>query len=478
MNGPGDTSESVADPRKRVLIIGGGLAGLAVAEGLAEQFPERFAIRLLEAKRTTGGRAGSFMDTTTGASVDYCQHVAMGCCTNFLGLMQRRGLSNQLHRYSQLQLYHPDFPVSTFGPSQWLPPPLHLMPALSALRYLSRTQRRQIRRGLFRLFRSRSEQLTGRIAEDWLREHGQNPDTIRDFWGVIVVSALGESIDRVSLAAVRKVFVDGFAAARGASDVLVPKLPLVELIGERLTAEIRGLGVEIVTGQRVRQIIDSGNAGSVVTAGGEIHHADHVVVAVPWHSLANLIPQGTVVEAERLTSLPSSPISGLHLWFDRQITDLPHAVMVGTVSQWIFRQPWGTEDSSKGFYYQVVISASQSARCLPRQQLIETVIGELQHAFPAAKEANLRQSKVVTDPQSIFSISPEFEAIRPPSQTQLSWLHLAGDWIATGWPATMEGAVISGRMAAANILEAESLGSLEVDSGLRWGWLARQLIQL
>ena len=476
MSGPSGSQESVSDPKKRVLIVGGGLAGLAAAEGLVEQFSERFEIRLLEAKHTTGGRAGSFLDAKTSDSVDYCQHVAMGCCTNFLGLMQRRGLSNQLHRYTRLKFYHPDFPVSTFGPTAWLPPPLHLMPALSALRYLSSSQRRQIRHGLFRLFRSRPEQVTGRIAEAWLRAHGQTPDTIKDFWGVIVVSALGESIDRVSASAIRKVFVDGFAAARGASDILVPKMPLVKLIGEKLTAEIRGLGVEIGTRQRVRKIVQNGNAGSVVMASGETHFADHVVLAVPWHTMAKIIPQGSVAEADRLTSLPSSPISGLHLWFDRQITDLPHAVLVGTVAQWVFRQPWGTEDPAKGFYYQVVISASQSARGLPRDELIETVLGELRHAFPAARHAELRQSRVVTDPQSVFSISPEFEAIRPPSQTRLSWLHLAGDWIATGWPATMEGAVISGRMAAASILKKESLGELAVDSGLRRGWLARHLI--
>ena len=476
MSGPQVTEEPGSGCQKRVLIVGGGLAGLAVAEGLAEQHSQRFEIRLLEAKRTTGGRAGSFQDAITDASVDYCQHVAMGCCTNFLGLMQRRGLSNQLHRYNRLKFCHPDFPVSTFQPTAWLPPPLHLMPALSALRYLTRPQRRQIRQALFRLFRSRPEQVTGRIAEVWLREHGQTPDTIRDFWAVIVVSALGESIDRVSLSAVRKVFVDGFAAARGASDVLVPKMPLVKLIGEKLTAEIGEMGVEVRTGKRVRQVVHAGSAGSVLTADGETYFADHVVLAVPWHNVANLIPQGAVADKNRWTALPSSPISGLHLWFDRQITDLPHAVLVGTVAQWVFRQPWGLENPSNGFYYQVVISASQSARGLPRDELIETVLEELRHAFPMARHAELRSSRVVTDPQSVFSISPEIEAIRPPSSTRLPWLHLAGDWIATGWPATMEGAVISGRMAAASILKQESLGELGVDSGLRRGWLARQLI--
>ena len=463
--------------KKRVLIVGGGLAGLATAESLAVFCPDRFDILLLEAKRTTGGRAGSFQDSKTGGTVDYCQHVAMGCCTNFLGLLQRQGLDDQLHRYTRLKFFHPDYAVSTFGASSWLPAPFHLMSALSGLRYLNRSQRRQIKRALLRLFRTSSAEVGDTLAESWLFAQGQDKTTIRDFWSVIVVSALGESIDRVSLAAVRKVFVDGFAAARGASDVLVPKLPLVELIGGQLTAAIERLGVEVRTGQVVRQISPDRNPVIVTTADGVGHHADHVVVAVPWHSVNDLLPSGAVEKAEFLNNSPASPISGLHLWFDRQITDLPHAVLVGTVAQWVFRQPWDDEQASSGFYYQVVISASQSARCLPRQELIEIVMAELQHAFPRARRAKLVQSKVVTDPKSVFSITPQFEALRPPSQTSLPWLHLAGDWIATGWPATMESAVISGRMAAASLVESEFGGKLEVEAGLTRNWLSRQLIK-
>lgn len=473
----GARSVEATDPKKRVVIVGGGLAGLSAAECLSRNCSDRFDVLLLEAKRSTGGRAGSFQDSKTGGTVDYCQHVAMGCCTNFLGLLERQGLDAQLHRYTRLQFFHPDYPASTFESSRWLPAPFHLMPALSGLRYLNRAQRRQIKRALFKLFRTSPAELGDALAERWLSSHGQDLNTIRDFWSVIVVSALGESIDRVSLAAVRKVFVDGFAAARGASDVLVPKLPLVELIGGHLTSAIERLGVEVKTGQVVRQISAESTGGMVVTADGVVHQADHVVIAVPWHSVNDLIPAAAVKRSEILAASPASPISGLHLWFDRQITDLPNAVLVGSVAQWVFRQPWEEDQASAGFYYQVVISASQSARCLPRQELIEIVMNELQHAFPAARQATLVQSKVVTDPKSVFSITPQFDGLRPPSRTGLPWLHLAGDWIATGWPATMESAVISGRMAASSLVEREFGGKLEVDAGLPRNWLTRQLIK-
>ena len=461
-------------PKKRVLIVGGGLAGLATAECLARNHSDRFEISLLEAKRTTGGRAGSFQDSKTAGTVDYCQHVAMGCCTNFLGLLERQGLDDQLHRYTRLNFFHPEYPVSTFAPSRWLPAPFHLMPALSNLRYLNRSQRRQIKYALFRFFRTSSEDLGDSLAETWLEAHGQDKTTIRDFWSVIVVSALGEAIERVSLAAVRQVFVDGFAAAHGASDVLVPKLPLADLIGGQLTAAIEQLGVEVKPGHVVRQISTD---KKVVTADGQMLAADHVVIAVPWHAVNELVPPDAVEKSESLAAAPASPISGLHLWFDRQITDLPHAVLVGTVAQWVFRQPWEDKQVSAGYYYQVVISASKSARCLPRQELIDIVLRELQNTFPEAQSANLVQSKVVTDPKSVFSVTPQFEELRPPSRTGLPWLHLAGDWVATGWPATMESAVISGRMAAASVVQSEFGGDLEVDAGLPRSWLARCLIK-
>ena len=469
--------ERTTASKKRVLIVGGGLAGLATAEGLAGNYPDHFDILLLEAKRTTGGRAGSFQDNNTGGTVDYCQHVVMGCCTNFLSLLERQGLGGQLHRYSQLKFFHPDHPVSTFEPSRWLPAPFHLMPALAGLRYLNRVHRRQIKQALLRLFRTSSTELGDTLAEAWLEAHGQDKTTIENFWSVIVVSALGESIDRVSLAAVRKVFVDGFAAARGASDVLVPKLPLAELIGGQLTAAIERQGVEVKTGQMVRKISSDVKSALVTTADGLVHHADHVVVAVPWHTVSDMLPTGAVENMEDLATAPASPISGLHLWFDRQITKLPHAVMVGTIAQWVFRQPWQDDHTTAGFYYQVVISASQSARGLPKQELIENVIGELRHAFPEARKAELLQSKVVTDPKSVFSITPQFEEIRPPSRTGLRWLHLAGDWIATGWPSTMESAVISGRMAAASLVASELGGKLDVNAGLKRNWMTRQLIK-
>ncbi|MEO1614588.1 MAG: hydroxysqualene dehydroxylase HpnE [Planctomycetota bacterium] len=487
----------------RVVIVGGGLAGLAAAETLSRTFKgddrERPEIVVLEAKRTAGGRAGSYYDGASGQEVDYCQHAAMGCCTNFLDLMRRLELDGCFRRWSRLHFLHPDTPNSEFAPSTWLPPPLHLLPCLAGLRFLSRSQQREIRRGLWKLMRTPADSLRDVLAVDWLHQARQSAETVSAFWDVILISALGEKTEHVSMAAARKVLIDGFAAARGASDVLVPRLPLSELLGRRSVEQLTKRGVKVMTGVTVRGI-----ETQCVNTGDGSYSADAVISAVPWYRLGSLFenwpPQdrGLLSDVKRLSQIPTSSISGLHLWFDRAITDLEHAVMVGTTAQWLFRDPCDDpasreEDAGNSVvdrethYYQVVISASAEVISRGKEAVLNKVLGELRAAFPPAATASLRRWRLVTDPKSVFSVNPQVESLRPPQTTDFEWLFLAGDWTQTGWPATMEGAVISGRMAAKGVLEFlrgsgflpanAALKEPLVDRGLRKGFLARCLIR-
>ncbi|QEG02553.1 15-cis-phytoene desaturase [Stieleria maiorica] len=467
-----------------VVIVGAGLAGMSAAETLSRVHPE-LRLTLLESKRLPGGRAGSYVDPQSGSEVDYCQHAAMGCCTNLIDMLHACGLDQHLRRDRSLTFLHPDHPPSRFAPSRWLPPPLHLLRTVHAQRYLSPRQKRELRSGLWKLMRTPPEALRASRARRWLTDAQQSDDTVRDFWDVILVSALGEHTGRVSMAAARKVLIDGFAAARGASDVLVPIVPLADLFGRQLAGELTRRGVEIRTGEMVRQITPEAR---VITSTQPLE-ADAVICAVPWHRIAELFDQwpdgqhDALPDLPAISAIPSSPITGLHLWFDSPITPLDHAVMVGTVAQWLFRAPFGSQE--KQHYYQVVISASQAEVSESKQTLVDTVLGELRHAFPAARDATLLRHRLVTDPNSVFSLRPEVDAIRPAAATAVPWLSLAGDWTQTDWPATMEGAVISGRLAAAaavNHLQRDAAPpSLAPDrfltAGLPPGRLARLLIR-
>jgi squalene-associated FAD-dependent desaturase len=470
-----DLGESVMD----VVIVGGGLAGMSAAESMARCFGGRVKITVLEAKRVTGGRAGSFADPLRDEKVDYCQHVAMGCCTNFVQLLQRCRLDDVLCRHEALTFVHPVAPPSRFAPSSIFPAPFHLAGVIRAMTFMDRRQQRQVHRGMARLLRTTESELRGRTAGSWLRQQGQDDDTIGEFWGTFVVSALGEEIDRVDMSAVRKVMVDGFASARGASDVLVPTIPLAELFGHLLPERIAELGVEICTGHTVNHIEHRDGKATLHTSLGGAIRADHVVSTVPWHCVGKLFPDDAAFSFLRdFDKIPSSAITGIHLWLDREITDLPLVVLVGTVAQWLFRPPWRDEQSQDGdHYYQVVISASNKWKAVSKESLVKVVMRDLQRVSSEAQQARLLHHRVVTDPNSVFSIRPDVMDLRPPSSTPLPWLHLAGDWIDTGWPATMEGAVISGRMAANSVGQRQGWEAIEIDSGLPRGLIARAMIR-
>ena len=437
--------ESVAAP-PHVVIVGGGLAGLAAAAALADSDAR---ITVVEARRRPGGRAASFEDPVAGGLVDACQHVAMGCCTNFLDLCRQAGLAAALRRDRTLWFIGPDNRRAACTPSRLLPAPLHLAPLLFGMRHFSLAEKAALARGMLRLARWRADGGVGPTALQWLRQAAQPEPVIRLFWQPVLESALGESIDLVDVAAARKVAVDGFLAHREAADLFVPTEPLGRLFGERLVAWLAGRGVAFQTGRPVSGLERdaAGRVTAVVHDRGPLP-CDAAILAVPWRAAARLASDLVPRADERFAG---SPITAVHLWFDRDCIDLPHAVLVGRVSQWVFRP-----DDGPAGYCQVVISASRGLLDGDRDRLRDTVVAELRAAFPAARAATLVDARIVTDPTAVLSVRPGVEGVRPPARTAVPNLFLAGDWTATGWPSTMEGAVRSGRLAA--VAAAEPLG--------------------
>ena len=435
-------SASARPGRPHVVVVGGGLAGLAAAAALSSTDVH---VTVLEARRRAGGRAASFEDPVAGGLVDACQHVAMGCCTNFLDLCRQAGLSDALRRDRTLWFIGPDGDRAACTPSRMLPAPMHLTPLLLGMRHFSLAEKFALGLGMLRLARYR-EPAGGEAstALEWLQSAGQPERVIRLFWQPVLESALGESIDLVSTSAARKVAVDAFLAHRDAADMFVPTEPLGTLFGDRLVAWLAGRGVTVEPGRSVTAIErDAEGRATAVLCGDARTPCDAAIIALPWRQAARVVPDLVPVADERLAG---SPITAVHLWFDRDCIDLPHAVLVGRVSQWVFR-PDAAEGRQPG-YCQVVISASRGLLGGDREALLATVVAELRDTFPAARDASLVDARVVTDPTAVLSVRPGVDAFRPASVTAVPNLFLAGDWTATGWPSTMEGAVRSGRLAA------------------------------
>jgi squalene-associated FAD-dependent desaturase len=437
--------------RPKVVVIGGGLAGLAATAALVERDCD---VELLEARRQFGGRAGSFIEKESGEAVDHCQHVAMGCCTAFLNFCRRTGVAELLERHPVLHFIGPRGERSRVEPSRWLPPPLHLAAALLGLNYLSWSDKWGIARAMLRLQRLTADaSLNAQTMRDWLRGARQSAAAMERFWHVVLISALAESLDRISVAAARKVFVDGFLASAEACAIYIPRVTLSELYDVRVAGFLKSRGARLRTQTPVTAIeFAGGRTTAVKVSSGERRECDYCICAAPWRRINDLLPPGIAGElnARRFECLESSPITSVHLWFDRAITDLPHAVLVGRLSQWIFARP--LQQGSGEHYYQVVISGSRELAARDRESIAQEVLADLQAVLPAARTARLLRWKVITDAHAVFSMLPGVEQLRPSQETSIPNLFLAGDWTSTGWPATMEGAVRSGYLAAESVL--------------------------
>jgi squalene-associated FAD-dependent desaturase len=460
-------------------IVGGGLAGLAAATVLAH---EDVSVVLFEARRQLGGRAGSFQLDDETDEIDHCQHVAMACCTNFLDFCRRTGIEDHFQREKKLHFFGPSGERIDLAAPRFLPAPLHLAPFLFRLHYLTFSERLSVARALLRLARYESQETESSPSmEQWLTDIGQTESAKKLFWSVVLVSALGESLDRSSIAAARKVLVDGFMANRGAYQVDVPTLSLGELYDGHVARHLENCEVAIRRETVVRQIRHASDALLVELADGTSHGFDYLILAAPWRRVESLLAKTLrqkLPELDGWSEQPSSPITGVHLWFDRPITQMTHAVLVGHLSQWVFNHGCtasGANGDQDHYYYQVVISASRDLSSLDRVDLVDRVVDELRSVWPQSEQARLVRSQVITQRDAVFSYTPGLDRRRPKQQSSLPQLMLAGDWTHTNWPATMEGAVRSGYLAAEAVLTQLGRPQSFLVPDLQPGWLVRLL---
>lgn len=475
----------------RIVIVGGGLAGLAAAVALTER---GFPCTLLESRLRLGGRASSFLDPTTGLDVDNCQHVSMGCCTNFQHFCQTTGLAEYFHREPALNFIGLDGKNNRFQ-AGLLPAPLHLARAFAGLSYLTWSDKISLANGLKALARPVTDDEESQPFSDWLSRHRQSDAAIQRFWLVVLVSALSETLDRISVRHARKVFVDGFLRNRHGWYVDIPTVPLETLYGGWLTDWLmsHGATVRLQTSAEKLELNETSVTG-IRLSSQDLLPADEVIVAVPFFRVKSLLPESFACHPSLsgIDALEPAPISSIHLWFDRPITPLRHAVLIDRLCHWVFnRTAIGTDTGAfqgtsgansqsgdKGYYYQVVISASYGLSERGKEVVLQDVLQDLAGVWPVAAEAKLLHSRQVTEHRAVFSPVPNVDHLRPAQQSPITNLQWAGDWTQTGWPATMEGAVRSGYLAASNVLKRLGRHDSVVQPDLPTSWLSRWLFGL
>ena len=437
--------------RARVAILGGGLAGLAAALRLGES---GYEVELFEKRPVLGGRASSFVPPGETVPIDNCQHVLLGCCTNLLDFFRRAGVADRFRFYNRY-VFMGAGNASTLGAAP-LPAPLHLLPSLLRFRGLGWGDRWAIVRAMWTILRTPSP-LPDEPLLAWLERHGQSAAARENFWRVILTSALNEDLERLSTRAAFHVFLDAFLRNRRGYRMGVPTVPLSELYSGRMLGEkcVLRLATPVVgvnvTGHRFQ---------SLRLQDGEEKASDYLVSALPCDAFSNLLSEEQRAhwpEMPHWTALEWSPITGIHLWFDRPVMDLDHVTVFGRTIQWVFNKSAvasGNATSANHQYIQLVISASRSLMTLRREEVLELVLRELAEILPRSKEAQLQRAVVVKETKATLSFPPGFDSQRPGPDTPFANLFLAGDWTATGWPPTMESAVRSGYRAAERVTEA------------------------
>ena len=453
---------------KSIAVVGGGLAGIAASLAIARKSSHK--VTLYESRARLGGRTGSFRNGSPGSRtddedpIDYCQHVGMGCCTNLLQLIEWLEQQQDWKREKSLYFYGATGQFQKLSALPLVPAPMHLATWLLKWPNLYWYDRYCIARGMLEINKvSLNQQTNHQSALDWLQEHQQSEAAINHFWNTIIVSALGEELEHVDLASVAKVLQDGFLRHRDAFHLLIPQRPLEELFNKQALQQLRNSGVEVKLQEAIQRIDRESHGDFVLSSRTCSNRYDALIIAVPWHQLSKLESGSAIPEvaeaASSAATLPSSPISGVHSWWDRAWLPHEHATIVGRHCQWIFSQPTQhtkrTADASRPahrHYYQIVISASRSLPKADPMTLRKLIVEDLAEVFPQSKEANLLELKSVTDPQAVFSVRPGQWSMRSCSDVADPTLAFAGDWTLTGWPATMEGAILSGFTAAEKIL--------------------------
>jgi squalene-associated FAD-dependent desaturase len=439
-----------------VTVLGGGLAGMTAALRLAEA---GHPVTLIERRPYLGGRAYSFVDSETGTQVDNGQHVFLGCCTAYTQLLSDVGTLDQTFRQSRLRIE-----VRALDGKRGmltglsLPAPLHLLP--SFLRYPHIGWREKVRAvpALLRIQRERDRDrsvLKAMSFADWLRQNGQSPRAIANFWDLVVLPSLNDSSENVSASMAFMLFQVALLQNAHGADVGYAKASLSDVMGEPIAARLRELGATLMLGRTIDHLTvdDSGRATGLTLADGEAVSADFYVSALPPDAMLGLLPERWCDDPALAPAATHtwSPIVNLHIWYDRPVGDFDFVAFIDSPVQWVFNRTRIAELPGPGGYLTVSLSGAWEHWPKTKDELSELFLPEIERLLPHAKDAQVERFVVVKEQRATFRSLPAAPDNRLPTRTPIANLVLAGDWTDTGWPATMESAVRSGNAAAAVI---------------------------
>lgn len=414
-------------------------------------------VQLVERRGYLGGRASSYLHPGLNEVIDNCQHVLFGCCTNLLGFYHRVGVADRIHWTSEMTMIEPGGRRSPLGSSKLagieLPAPLHGLPKLLSAHAFSLADKLALARAFSALMRPVPAN-SRESLDTWLKRNGQTRGAIERFWRLVIASALNADLDSIAMPYAAKVIRELFMNSAFAGSMGMSTVPLSQLYaGVTPLVEASDGCVHLNTFTEGAEWDEAAAQWRLRTRSGEIV-SDYLVFALPFEATAQLLKSmpgatGKPDLERKIEHQEHWPICSVHLWFDREITELEHAVLLDREIHWLYNQ--SSLQRRGGHYVELVVSATRAFAALTREEAIRQALTELAEFFPAVADAKLEKVALVKEVRATFGVPPGIDEWRPHAASPWPNCFLAGDWVATGWPSTMESAARSGHLAAESL---------------------------
>lgn len=448
----GNQSDSYEKSSSRIIVVGGGLAGIAATQSALSL---GYNVTLIEKRPYLGGRAYSFIDSETQLEVDNGQHVFLGCCTYYRKLLKTLGVENliALQKTLKAEIFLNGKKGVLY--STPLLGPLHLLPALIGYRHISLVDKISAVYCMLQIRFSRnygnSSTLENVSFYDWLKKRHQSEKVISNLWNLIILPTLNDDIRDVSasmgLMAIKQSILD----KPESTGIGLAKVGLTSITGTPGQQNIEKCGGEVVLGKTVESLtIQDQCVSGVKLSDGTNIKADACILAVPYSEISQILPCDSARDPffSNISKLTSSPIIGIHIWYDRAVMNQQFAAFLDSPIQWIFNRTLIQDlDLNHGQYVCISVSAAWNLIDESKEKLRELFAKEMLKIFPKAKNAKIQRFLVIKQPKATFRAILGASNHRPTQNTPINNLFLAGDYTQTGWPSTMEGAVRSGIMA-------------------------------
>ena len=436
-----------------IVVIGGGISGMAATCRLLDS---GYRVLLIEKRPYLGGKAFSFVDRDTGQEVDNGQHVFLGCCTSYIKFLAQIGTLRDAYMQPKMSvtIVDPNGKSSNLKTSI-LPSPFHCLPSFLTYKHLNMWEKLLGIKTLLRLkyINRNQKSFHSQSFYRWLKRNHQSDHAIENFWNVIIKACANDDVRNVDASIGMMIFQEAMLNSKSGSRIGYSKIGLSPLMGQAAGRYIEDHHGRLLLGRSVSSVIldDADAVTGVLLDNGQIIESDAVISTIPPNDLTTLLSgsPSPLAYFAKIRDLSTAPIVNVHIWYDRPVMYDDFVAFVNSPLQWVFnRKTITSSEDTPGRHITISLSAAFEYINRPKHEIEKLMIQAMADAFPLARTARVERAMVIKQPTATLRCLPGIDSLRPSASTPINRFFIAGEWTATGWPSTMEGAVRSGIVAA------------------------------